>query len=250
MCAWQFDPAKRQDVVSKYFINLVKAEPLLAKIVLPAPTAAAAAHNVALLLPTAAPKASIPLSVSVLAIMNAGILQRNLHALVDTDALKGELGEVKTLLVVRKTDVIGSASSSTNAALPSGAKEAQISAETQAWLLSKEAQEIEARFRDAINHKDVYSALMVLTRSRNGIFMQLLVNRNIIEASELWKRAKAIRGQLLPAFSFTVTSKRRGGSDPATKNQLVQPEKLDTFTSDASFFDLLWGKDGTSVRGI
>ena len=253
MCAWQFDPAKRQDVVSKYFINLVKAEPLLAKIVLPAPTAAAAAHNVALLLPTAAPKASLPLSVSVLAIMNAGILQRNLHAPVDTDDMKGELGEVKTLLVVSKTDVIGNASSSTNAALPSGAKEAQISAETQAWLLSKEAQEIEARFRDAINHKGVYSALMVLTRSRNGIFMQLLVNRNSIGASELWKRAKAIRGRLLPAFSFAVTSKRKGGSDPATANQLVQllvqPEKLDTFTADTSFFDLFWGKDGTSVRG-
>ena len=249
MCTWHFDPSRRQDVVSKYFINLVKAEPLLAKIVLPAPTAAAAAHNVTLLLPTAAPKASLPLSVSVLSIMNTGILQRNLHAPVDTDAMNDELGEVKTLLVVNKTDVIGAAVSSANAAMPSGAQQAQISAETQAWLLSPEAQEVEARFRDAINHKDVFSALMVLTRSRNGIFMQLLVNRNSIGASELWKRAKAIRGQLLPAFSFAVTSKRRGGLDPATNNQLVQPEKLDTFTADHSFFDLFWGKDGTSTRG-
>ena len=122
MCTWHFDPSRRQDVVSKYFINLVKAEPLLAKIVLPAPTAAAAAHNVTLLLPTAAPKASLPLSVSVLSIMNAGILQRNLHAPVDTDAMKDELGEVKTLLVVSKTDVIGTAVSSANAAMPSGAQ--------------------------------------------------------------------------------------------------------------------------------
>ena len=79
--------------------------------------------------------------------------------------------------------------------------------------------------------------------------MQLLVNRNNIGASELWKRAKAIRGQLLPAFSFAVTSRRRGGPDPATANELIQPDKLDTFTADASFFDLFWGKDGSSVRG-
>ena len=46
-----------------------------------------------------------------------------------------------------------------------------------------------------------------------------------------------------------MTSKRRGGSDPATENELIQPEKLDTFTADVSFFDLFWGKDGTSVRG-
>ena len=249
MCTWQFDSAKQQDVISKYFINLVKAEPYLAKIVLPAPTAAAAAHNVAMLLPTAAPKASLPISVSVLSIMNAGIVQRNLHAPIDIDEMKSELGEAKTLLVIGKTDVIGNASSSAISISASGAKEAHISAETQAWLLSREAQDIEARFKNAINHKDVFSAIMVLTRSRNGLFMQLLINRNGIGASELWKRAKAIRGQLLPAFSFAVTSKRRGGSDPATENDLVQPEKLDTFTAEVSFFDLFWGKDGTSVRG-
>ena len=37
MCTWQFDSSRQQHVVSKYFINLVKAEPLLAKIVSPAP---------------------------------------------------------------------------------------------------------------------------------------------------------------------------------------------------------------------
>ena len=163
--------------------------------------------------------------------------------------MRAELGEVKTLLVIGKTDVMGTASSSANSALPSGTREVHISAETQAWLLSKEAQEVEAKFRDAINHKDVFSAIMVLTRSRNGIFMQLLVNRNGIGASELWKRAKSIRGQLLPAFSFAVTSKRRGGPDPATENDLVQPEKLDTFTADVAFFDLFWGRDGSSLRG-
>ena len=105
---------------------------MLAKIVLPAPTAAAAAHNVAMLLPTAAPKASLPISVSVLSIMNAGILQRNLHAPVDTDEMKAELGEAKTLLVVGKTDVMGTTSSSVNSTLTSGAKDVHISAETQA----------------------------------------------------------------------------------------------------------------------
>ena len=249
MCTWQFESSKQQDVISKYFINLVRAEPWLAKIVLPAPSAAAAAHNVAMLLPTAAPNASLPLSISVLSIMNAGIQQRNLHAPVDTDEMKSELGEAKTLLVVSKTDVIGSAASLAPSSSASGFKEAHISAETQAWLLSKEAQDIEARFRDALNHKDIFSAIMVLTRSRNGIFMQLLVNRASIGASELWKRAKPIRGQLLPAFSFAVTSKRRGGSDPAAANDLIQPDKLDTFTADTSFFDLFWGKDGNSVRG-
>ena len=249
MCTWQFDSSRQQDVVSKYFINLVKAEPLLAKIVLPAPTAAAAAHNVTMLMPTAAPTASLPISVSILSIMNAGILQRNLHAPVDTDEMRAELGEVKTLLVIGKTDVMGTASSSANSALTSGTRDVHMSAETQAWLLSKEAQEVEAKFRDAINHKDIFSAIMVLSRSRNGIFMQLLVNRNGIGASELWKRAKSIRGQLLPAFSFAVTSKRRGGSDPATENDLVQPEKLDTFTADVSFFDLFWGRDGSALRG-
>ena len=249
MCTWQFNSAKQHEVISKYFINLVRAEPLLAKIVLPAPSAAAAEHNVALLLPTAAPKASLPLSVSVLAIMNAGIKHRNLHAPVDTDAMRAELGETKTLLVVNKTDTIGSVSASAGTTLSSGASGTPMSAETQAWLLSEEAQRIELQFRDALNHKDVYSAIMILTRSRNGLFMQLLVNRNNIGASELWKRAKAIRGQLLPAFSFAVTSRRRGGPDPATANELIQPDKLDTFTADVSFFDLFWGKDGSSVRG-
>ena len=32
MCTWQFDSARRHDVVTKYFINVVKAEPMLAKI--------------------------------------------------------------------------------------------------------------------------------------------------------------------------------------------------------------------------
>ena len=89
--------------------------------------------------------------------------------------------------MVGKTDVMGTASASANSTLTSGARDVHMSAETQAWLLSKEAQEVEAKFRDAINHKDVFSAIMVLTRSRNGIFMQLLVNRNGIGASELWK---------------------------------------------------------------
>ena len=72
MCSWEFESAKRGDVVAKYFINLIKAEPFLAKIVLPAPSSAAAAHNVTLLLPVAAPKAALPLSVSVLSMMNEG----------------------------------------------------------------------------------------------------------------------------------------------------------------------------------
>ena len=249
MCTWQFNSAKQHEVVSKYFINLVRAEPLLAKLVLPAPSAAAAEHNVALLLPTAAPKASLPLSVSVLAIMNTGIKQRNLHAPIDIDAMQAELGETKTLLVVNKTDIIGHVSASAGTTLSSGASAVPVSAETQAWLLSSDAQQVETRFRDALNHKDIFSAIMVLTRSRNGLFMQLLVNRNSIGASELWKRAKAIRGQLLPAFSFAVTSRRRGGPDPATADELIQPDKLDTFTAELSFFDLFWGKDGTSVRG-
>ena len=223
---------------------------MLAKIVLPAPTAAAAAHNVALLLPIAAPKASLPITVSVLSIMNEGIRQRGLHAPVDTNEMRDQLGEIKTLLVVSKTDIIGNVASSGGAMMASGTKETTVSAETQAWLLSKEAQSVGANFHDAINHKDVLnSALMVLTRSQNGIFMQLLLNRSSIGSSELWKRAKAIRGQLLPAFSFAVTSKRRGESDPATENELIQPDKLDTFTADVAFFDLFWGKDGTSVRG-
>ena len=46
MCSWKFEPSKRGDVVAKYFINLAKAEPFLAKVVLPAPSSAAAAHNV------------------------------------------------------------------------------------------------------------------------------------------------------------------------------------------------------------
>ena len=249
MCTWQFNSSKQHEVISKYFINLVKAEPLLAKIVLPAPSAAAAEHNVALLLPTAAPKASLPVSVSVLSIMNAGIRQRNLHAPIDTDEMQAELGEAKTMLVVNKTDIIGTGAVSAGTTLSSGTQGGPVSAETQAWLLSIEAQEVEAKFRDALNHKDIFSAIMVLTRSRNGLFMQLLVNRNNIGASELWKRAKAIRGQLLPAFSFAITSRRRGGPDPATADELIQPDKLDTFTAEVSFFDLFWGKDGTSVRG-
>ena len=101
--------------------------------------------------------------------MNAGILQRNLHAPVDIDEMKAELGEAKPLLVIGKTDVIGNASSSATSTLSSGTKEGHISAETHAWLLSKEAQDIEERFKDAINHKDIFSATMVLTRSRNGL---------------------------------------------------------------------------------
>ena len=84
---------------------------------------------------------------------------------------------------------------------------------------------------------------MVLSRSRNGIFMQLLVNRSSIGSADLWKRAKSLRGQLPSAFSFAITSKRRGGTGPSTADELIQPEKLDTFTADSAFFDLFWGKD-------
>ena len=88
---------------------------------------------------------------------------------------------------------------------------------------------------------------MVLSRSRNGIFMQLLVNRSSIGSSDLWKRAKSLRGQLLAAFSFAITSKHRSGSDPSTADELIQPEKLDTFTADTAFFDLSWGKDTSTL---
>ena len=97
--------------------------------------------------------------------------------------------------------------------------------------------------RPAINKKDIFSAIMVLSRSRNGIFMQLLVNRSSIGSADLWKRAKSLRGQLPSAFSFAITSKRRGGTGPSTTDELIQPEKLDTFTADSAFFDLFWGKD-------
>ena len=122
---------------------------------LPASTAAAAAHNVALLLPTAAPKVSLPISVSMLSIMSADIPQRGLQAPVNTDEMRDQLGEVETLLVVScsKTDIIGTAASSVGAITASGAKDVPVSAETQAWLLSKEAHEVEANFRDAIHHK-------------------------------------------------------------------------------------------------
>ena len=85
--------------------------------------------------------------------MNAGIQQRSLHAPVDTDEMKEALGEdlVKVLLVVSKTGIIGNVSSSASTMVPSGTKEAPVSAETQAWLLSREAQEIETKFRDARN---------------------------------------------------------------------------------------------------
>ena len=229
-------------------INLVKAEPFLAKIVLPAPSSAAAAHNVTLLLPIAAPKAVLPLSVSILSIMNEGTKARNLQASIDTDEMKFELGEVKTLIVVNKTDVmLAPISTSSNGTFASGSKDTQLSTETQAWLLSKAAQDIEVRFRTAMNKKDIFSAIMVLSRSCNGIFMQLLVNRSGIGAPDLCKRAKSLQGQLLAAFSFVVTSTRRGGSDPATADELVQPEKLDTFTADTAFFDLFWGKDCSSL---
>ena len=248
MCSWEFESDKRGNVVAKYFINLVKAEPFLAKIVLPAPSCAAAAHNVTLLMPVAAPKAALPLSVSTLSMMNEGIKARNLQAPVDTDEMKLELGETKTLIVVNKTDVmLAPNSTSSNGTLVSGSKEAQLSTETQAWLLSKEAQDIEVRFRTAINRKDVFAAIMVLSRSRNGIFMQLLVNRASIGSSDIWKRAKALRGQLLSAFSFAITSKRRGGSDADTADELIQPDKLDTFTADTAFFDLFWGKDTSTL---
>ena len=55
------------------------------KKVLPAPSSAAAAHNKALLLPIVAPGAVLPLSVSVLSVMDEGIKARNLQAPVDTD---------------------------------------------------------------------------------------------------------------------------------------------------------------------
>ena len=107
MCSWEFESSKRGDdiVVAKYFINLVKAEPFLAEIVLSAPSSAAAAHNVALLLPTAAPKAVLPLSVSILFIVNEGIKARNLQAPIDTGEMKFVLGKNKTLLVISKSDV-------------------------------------------------------------------------------------------------------------------------------------------------
>ena len=251
MCSWEFDSVKRGDVVAKFFINLVKAEPYLAKIVLPAPSSAAAAHNVTLLLPIAAPKAALPLSVSILSMMNEGIKARNLQAPVDTDEMKLELGETKTLIVVSKTDVmLAPNSTSSNGTLVSGsdsAKDLQLSTETQAWMLSRPAQDIEVRFRSALNKKDIFAAIMVLSRSRNGIFMQLLVNRSGIGSSDLWKRAKSLRGQLLSAFSFAITSRRRGGSDPSTADELIQPEKLDTFTADTALFDLFWGKDSTTL---
>ena len=44
-----------------------------------------------------------------------------------------------------------------------------------------------------------------------------------------------------------ITSKRRGGSDPDTADELIQPEKLDTFTADTAFFDLFWGKDTSTL---
>ena len=103
MCSWKFESTKRADVVAKYVINLVKAEPFLAKVVLPAPSSAAAAHSVTLLLPIAAPKASLRLSVSILSIVNEGIKARNLQAPIDTDEMKFDLGGNQTLLVINKS---------------------------------------------------------------------------------------------------------------------------------------------------
>ena len=160
--------------------------------------------------------------------MNVGIQQRYLHAPVDTDEMRDQLGEVTTLLVVGKVDIIGTVASSVGAMTSSGAKEAPVSAETQAWLLSKEAQEVEANFRDAINHEDVFSALMVLTRSRNGIFMHLLVNRNSIGSSELWKRPRKCEGRCYQFSRLQLHPSAGEGSDPATENELIQPDKLDT----------------------
>ena len=250
MCSWEFESAERGDVVAKFFINLVKAEPFLAKIVLPAPSSAAAAHNVTLLLPVAAPKAALPLSVSILAMMNEGIKARNLQAPIDTDEMRLELGETKTLIVVNKTDVMlapNSTKSSSNSTLVSSSKDLQLSTKTQAWLLSKAAQDIEVRFCTAINKKDIFAAIMVLSRSHNGIIMQLLVNMSSIGSSDLWKREKSLQWQLLVVFSFAITSKHRGGSDPSMADELIQPEKLDTFTADTALFDLFWGKDSSTL---
>ena len=118
--------------------------------------------------------------------------------------MKFELGEIKTLIVVSKTDVmlapISTSSTVQTGTSASGSKDTQLSTETQAWLLSNEAQAIEVRFRAAMNKKDTFAAVMVLSRSRNGSFMQLLVNRSSFGSSDPWRRAKSLRGQLLATW--------------------------------------------------
>ena len=250
MCDWAFTVAKRPAVITKYFMNLLKAETYLAKIVLPAPDAMAAQQNVTMLRAIAAPKVTGPISIELLSMMNDGIKARNLHAPVDTDERRAELGESKTKLVIDKTDVmVATASGTATSNTAAGQKDHAVSAETQAWLLSTAAQKVESEFQDALIKDELFTAIMVLSRSRNGLFMQLLVNRNNIGSAELWKRAKALRGQMPAAFSFAVTARRRGGSDPAKANELVQPMKLDTFEIETSFMDLFWGKDSGSKDG-
>ena len=156
----------------------------------------------------------------VLSIVNAGIKARNLHTPIDTDLVKFELGENKTLLVINRSDVMLAHSTSSNGTFASGSKDIQLSTETQAWLLSMEAQDSKVRFRSAINKKRIFSTTMVLSRSRNVIFMQLLVNRSSIGSADLWKRAKSLRVQLMSVFSFSIASKRRGGTDPSTADEL------------------------------
>ena len=80
--------------------------------------------------------------------MKQGIRKRNLHALVNTDGIRDELGLVKTALVVNKAETMGGGAptSSLTVATPTSARDSSISSETQAWLLGAQPQKIELDF--------------------------------------------------------------------------------------------------------
>ena len=95
--------------------------------------------------------------------------------------------------------------------------------------------QVEGKLTKALASKSIHAAIMAITRSKIGLFMQLLTRRQTLGAAEIWKRVPRLKIHLKAAMSFALTAK------PDDKNVLQQHTDLARLSVDSAFFHQFWG---------
>jgi hypothetical protein len=239
MCSWRFSPSEHGEITTKYIMLILESLPILQACVLPAPTIEAARQN-CLLLQQFATGSTSTLDYNGLVLLDIEAKRQNLSAPVSLDTWKTKLGGEKVAHIMSKAQgksgpSASSISGPSTSTIGGSSKDHSLSVDTQSWLLTTTAQAVEDKLTKALASNSNTTAIMAVSRSKVGLFLQLFTRRQSLGSAEIWKRVPRLKMHLRDAMSFALTAK------PDANNVLVQHTDLATYKMDLALYNQFWG---------